>query len=111
MHLANARQRASEIIKKAEEDAVVIKETAIAFTVEQKALVEKAKIKTASLKEKEDLLNKQEKSLDTLKQTLEESIAEHRKLTADRSEEQEAAKKVRIEFEGKLKKLRELAAS
>jgi len=42
---------------------------------------------------------------------LEESIVEHRRLTALRTVEQEAAAKVKVEFETKLRKLKEVASS
>lgn len=111
MHKAMARQEAAEIVVEAEKEAEKIKESASSIVAESKATLDKAKAKIAALKDKEELLNKKEKELLALEQKMNDSITEHKKLTADRSIEQEAAKKVRLEFEGKLKKFRELANS
>ena len=111
MHLANARQQATEIIVEATKEAELIKETSNSIVVESKALLEKNKAKAVSLKEQETNLRKAEQDLKKLETELTDSITEHRKLTADRTIEQQAAQKVRVEFETKLKKLREIAAT
>lgn len=111
MHLAKARQEATEILEVAHKEAEEIKGTATVFVQETKATLEKNKVKALQLKELETRLVANEKDLKTLEKTMQDSIEEHRKLTAARSVEQEAAQKVRLEFETKLKKLREVAAS
>lgn len=111
MHLAKARQEATEILEIARKEAEEIKGTATVFVQETKATLEKNKVKALQLKELETRLATNEKDLKTLEKTMQDSIEEHRRLTAARSVEQEAAQKVRLEFETKLKKLREVAAS
>ena len=111
MHLANARQQATEILADATKEALVIKETAQTFVTESKLLLDKNKSKAQGLKEQETNLRKAEQDLKQLENEMKASIESHRKLTADRSLEQQAAQKVRIEFETKLKKLREIAAT
>lgn len=111
MHLAKARQEATEILDTARKEAEEIKGTATVFVQETKATLEKNKVKALQLKELETRLAANEKDLKTLEKNMQDSIEEHRKLTAARSIEQEAAQKVRLEFETKLKKLREVAAS
>ena len=111
MHLAKARQEATEILELARKEAEEIKGTATVFVQETKATLEKNKVKALQLKEQETRLASNEKDLKTLEKTMQDSIEEHRKLTAARSVEQEAAQKVRLEFETKLKKLREVATS
>ena len=111
MHLAKARQEATEILEVARKEAEEIKGTATVHVQETKATLEKNKVKALQLKELETRLAANERDLKTLEKTMQDSIEEHRKLTAARSVEQEAAQKVRLEFETKLKKLREVAAS
>jgi hypothetical protein len=110
MHLAKARQSAAEIVKDAEKSALEIKSSAETFVSEAKQNLEKTKEKQKVLKEKEASLDEKEKSLKVLEKTMEESIAEHRKLTALRTVEMEEAQKVRALFESKLKQIREIAA-
>lgn len=111
MHLANARQQATEILSEAAKEAEVIKETANTIVAESKILLEKNKSKAQSLKEQEARLKLVEQDLKKTEDEMKASIEDHRKLTADRTIEQQAAQKVRIEFETKLKKLREIAAT
>ncbi len=111
MHLANARQQATEILSEATKEAEAIKETAQTFVTESKLLLDKNKSKAQGLKEQEANLRKAEQDLKKIEDEMKESIADHRKLTAERSLEQQAAQKIRIEFETKLKKLREIAAT
>lgn len=110
MHLAKARQQASEIEEEARKKAIEIESSALAVISDNKSLLDKNKLKQKALTDKEEQLNKRESELSALKKELDVSIEEHRKLTAARSEEMEKAKVVRVEFETKLKKLRELAA-
>ena len=110
-HLAKARQDAAELISAAEKEGEEIKSKAADFVAEAKAVADKNKVKAEQLKELETRLLASERDLKTLEKTMQDSIDEHRKLTAARSVEQEAAQKVRVEFETKLKKLREVAAS
>lgn len=110
-HLAKARQDASKIIAEAEKETLTIKGAADAVVSETKNTLEKAKAKLLALKEKETRLDEKEKELKLLEKEKQDSIDAHRKLTADRTIEFEAAQKVRKEFEDKLKKLREIANS
>ena len=111
MHLAKARQEATQILEEAKAEAVQIKATADVSVAETKALLEKNKIKAQALKDRESNLQREEEQLKMLEKTMKDSIETHRKLTAERSVEQEAAKKVKLEFETKLKKLKEVAAT
>jgi hypothetical protein len=109
MYLAGSRQKASELEETAKEEAEAIKAKAVSLVSENKSTLEKNKVLQATLKEKQATLDAKEKELVTLKETMDESIATHRKLTAERSVEQEEARKVKLEFETKLRKLKEIA--
>lgn len=111
MYLANARQQAAEIRVAAEEEAKEIKERAAVILRDNRAASEKVKAKKEALDAKEQELVHDRQKLKQLEVDLEKSIEEHRKLTAERTAEAEAAVKVRHEFETKLKKMRELAAA
>ena len=62
------------------------------------------------MKAQAEVLNAKNAGTDKLKKELKVTIQEHRKLTADRIVEQEEARKVKLEFTEKLKKIREIAA-
>ena len=109
LHLAGARQKAEEIIDKANKDALEIKDTAQAYVTEQKDLLAKTKAKKTAIDKKEEDLDALIKANKDKHSEMETAIAEHRKLTADRTEETEKAKKIRIEFENKMRQLKEIA--
>lgn len=109
MHLAQARQEAAEIIEKANKEAEEIKGKAESIVADTKATLEKNKAKAVALKEKEVNLEAQGIANKQLEKELEKAIKDHRDLTAARSEEQEAARKVKLEFTEKLRKLKEVA--
>jgi len=111
MYLAGARQKAAEIEETAKLAADEIKAAATTLVSDNKSTLEKNKAIQATLKEKKATLETKQVELDKLKLTMDEAIAEHRKLTADRSIEQEAARKVKLEFETKLRKMKEIATS
>lgn len=111
MYLANARQQGEEILEAAKKEVEDIRAAALVVLAENKVKLEKNKAKEIALKEKEEEQNKVKEELVALEKTLTASIEQHRQLTAERSIEQEAAKKVRAEFETKLKKLKEVANS
>jgi len=110
MHMAKAKQEAEIIIKEAEQEAVEIKNTATSIIAENKGVLEKNKAKALELRKNDDILIAKIAESDKLKKELEVTIQEHRKLTADRTVEQEEARKVKLEFTEKLKKIREIAA-
>lgn len=111
MHLANARQQATELVEVAKVEALEIKAKATQIVDENKVQLEKNKAKLQVLQEKERSLLARETGLKTLETEMNDSILKHRELTAARSLEQEEARKIRTEFETKMKKLREVAAS
>lgn len=110
-HLAKARQDTTELLSNAEKEAVEIKSKASEFVAEAKAVAEKNKTLQKELKEKQADLAKKEADLVLLEKEKFEVIKEHRQLTADRQVEQQAAQKVKLEFETKLKKIKEIAAT
>lgn len=109
MYLANARQQAVEIRKEAQKKAEEIKASADALVVEQKNLVAKTKERKATLDKREVDLAIHAKAVQEKEVELEKAIAEHRQLTQARTEEMEKAQKVRLDFETKLRKLKEIA--
>ena len=109
MHLAKARQDATELIKEAKQEAEEIKKKATDIVVENKALLENNKSRSITLTEKEAALSKEREGLKVLEKKLDVSIAEHRKLTAERTLEKEAGQALKREFETKLRLLREIA--
>jgi len=111
MHMAKSRQDAAQILEDAQEEAKTIKASATTFLDESRQVVVKNKELQKEIKEKlEELRKKMEVTAATEKKML-ESIEEHKILTAARSEEQDIARKLKNEFETKLKKMREIAAS
>lgn len=110
MHMAKAKQEATFILEEATKEAEEIKSTATGIVSENKGILEKNKVLEQSLKKKEKDLATKERDIEETKKELEVTIQEHRKLTADRTVEQEEARKVKLEFTEKLKKIREIAA-
>ena len=111
MHFANARQKAEELIEEAKTEAQGIRDQAQQYITEQKSTLEKTRQKKALVDSKEQDLVLKEQALKVLEQKMEDSIKEHRNLTAARNEEMEIARKVKHEFETKLKQIKEIAAS
>ncbi len=111
MHMAKSRQDAAQILEDAQEEAKVIKASASTFLDESRQVVVKNKELQKEIKEKlEELRKKMEATASTEKKML-DSIEEHHKLSVARSEEQDIARKLKNEFETKLKKMREIAVS
>lgn len=111
MHLAKARQEATEILDTARKEAEEIKSKASEFVAEAKAVAEKSKTLQKELKERAAEIEAKKKELEVLEKEKQVSIDEHHKLSVDRGAEQDAARKVKNEFETKLKKMREIALS
>lgn len=111
MHLASARQKADILLDDARKEAEEIKQKAVMYVDEQKQAAEKAKNKKAIVEKKEIELNDLMQQLKQKESEMETSIAEHRRLTAERNEESQKAQKVKKEFEDKLKAIREIAAN
>ena len=107
-HMAMARQRAAEIIADAEAEAKVIKSNADLVVTEAKATLAKAKEKKAANDKTELDLAELIKQTQSKQAEMEESIKEHRTLTALRSEEMDKANKARTTFESKMKQVREI---
>lgn len=111
MHMAKSRQDAAQILEDAQEEAKAIKASAATFLDESRQVVVKNKELQKEIKEKlEELRKKMEATASTEKKML-DSIEEHHKLSVARAEEQDIARKLKNEFETKLKKMREIAAS
>lgn len=111
MHMAKSRQDAAQILEDAQEEAKTIKASASTFLDESRQVVVKNKELQKEIKEKlEELRKKIEATASTEKKML-DSIEEHHKLSVARAEEQDIARKLKNEFETKLKKMREIAAS
>jgi predicted outer membrane protein len=74
-------------------------------------VADKNKVVQKELKEKLETLKEKEKALEILEKEKQVTIEEHKKLSIARQEEQDAARKLRNEFETKLRKMREIATT
>ena len=104
-------KRIDELKKKNNRNPQNIPKSPTEFVAETKAVAEKNKGIQKELKEKLDALKEKEKALDILEKNKLTVIEEHHKLSVARQEEQDAARKVKNEFETKLRKMREIAVT
>lgn len=111
MHMAKARQDAAQVIEEAQNEASEIKKSAVVFLEENRGIVSKNKDLQKEIKEKLEELKKKQTQLEATEKEMIKSIEEHKQLSVARTEEQDIARKVKNEFEMKLKKMREIASS
>lgn len=108
MYLAQARQRAEEVVEKAEQEANDLRRAAIAYVEEHKHNNEQAKNLRAELKAKKADMELAQKEAEKVKAQMEQSIKEHRELTAARNFELSETQKVRKEIQDKFEQIKRI---